>query len=59
MLDMLMNFLLRHAMWLDSIFNKFDVNFLSNVDYAYFPYSNQSTSDHWLTDFLLLRCQIN
>lgn len=40
MFEMLMNFLLRYVIWLDLIFNKFDVNFWLNVDYVYFLYLN-------------------
>lgn len=54
----------RHVIWWDSYLNKFDFNFLLNVDFDYLVYSHQGRgitifkSQHWLTDFLLCALQI-
>lgn len=44
-----------HEIWCNLFFNKFHVNLLLKVDFAYFPYSHQGgsiTSEHCLTDIL-------
>jgi hypothetical protein len=51
------HYLFRHSILWDIFLYQSDASFLLNVDFAYFAYSHQSggvTSEHWLTDILLL-----